>query len=120
MAKTTKRPEAPEYAKLSAASKTLVRKLGMIEEQQITSETGVVGKGWLTLENEGWVRIRSLTSDGLGYVVGFTLSGWEYWARQCDAEDGSELQPLMYGACEEDPDPGADFSEFDIPETSKS
>ena len=119
MARTIKRADAPEFAKLSAASKRLVRKLGMIPEQQITSETGVVGPGWITLENEGWVRIRSLTSDGLGYVVGFTLSGWEYWARQCDAEDGRELQPLMYGACEEDPDPDADFSGFDVPETSK-
>jgi hypothetical protein len=90
-----KKAEAPEYALLSAASKRLVRKLGLIPEQRISSETGTVGKGWTTLENEGWVRI---SNDQFGgYEIGFTLSGWEYWARQCDAEDGRPLTKLMYG-----------------------
>ena len=120
MARTIKRADAPEFAGLSAASKRLVRKLGMIPEQQITSETGVVGPGWITLENEGWVRSRSVTSDGLGYVIGFTLAGWEYWARQCDAEDGVELTPLMYGASDPQTDADAieDYSEFDLPDAT--
>jgi len=118
MARTTKRAEAPEFAALPAASKRLVRKLGMIPEQQITSETGVIGPGWIALENEGWVRSRSLTSDDLGYVIGFTLAGWEYWARQCDAEDGVELTPLMYGAHDtgSDADTAEDYRELDLPD----
>lgn len=86
--------EAPEFALLSPASKALVRRLGCIENQEIAAETGAPGKGWCTLEDEGWVRIRRRFFGG--YVVHFTLSGWEFWCRQCDAEEGRPLQEIMF------------------------
>ena len=88
------RPEAPEFALLSPASKSLVRKVGETRDHEIKTETGEPGKGWTTLEDEGWIRIRRNPYGG--YVINFTLSGWERWGRQSDAEDGRPLEPLEY------------------------
>jgi len=88
------KPEAPEFARLDAAGKRLVRRLGDTEDHQIVSETGVPGVGWTSLEDAGWVKFT--TSRIGGYVVGFTLAGWESWCRQCDAEDGSPLQERFF------------------------
>lgn len=85
---------APEFDLLSGPSKRLVRKLGMTEEHLIVADSGEAGTGWLTLEDLGWVRITD--SNIQGYAIGFTLSGWERWCRQCDAEDGEPLQPLEF------------------------
>jgi hypothetical protein len=86
--------EAPEFALLSPASKRLVRKLGELRDQEIKAETGEAGRGWCALEDEGWVKIRR--GHYGGYIVNFTLSGWECWCRQCDAEEGRPLQPLEF------------------------
>lgn len=86
--------DAPEYASLSPAGKRLVRKIGETSEHMITSESGSAGKAWLDLENQGWVRIRENFHEG--YSVSFTLSGWEWWCRQCDAEEGREMTPLQF------------------------
>lgn len=88
------KPEAPEFARLDAASKTLVRRIGATDAHQIEAANGVAGKGWRSLEDAGWVKIRD--HDIGGYVVAFNLSGWEWWCRQCDAEEGNPLQPLEF------------------------
>ena len=86
--------EAPEFAALSAAGKRLVRRLGMTDDHSLTAETGVAGPGWRDLEDWGWIRIRDRRIGG--YEVGFTLSGWERWCRQCDVEDGvAPLEPVF-------------------------
>ena len=86
--------EAPEYALLTPAAKRLVQKLGTTEDHKIVSAEGTPGKGWTGLEDEGWVKVRT---DLIGYEVSFTLSGWERWCRQCDAEEGLPLQPIEFG-----------------------
>lgn len=87
-------PEAPEFGALDAASKRLVRKIGKTEDHRIVSASGSPGKGWLVLEDAGWIRIQD---DRIGgYEISFTLSGWERWCRQCDAEDGLPLQTLQF------------------------
>ena len=86
--------EAPEFAGLSPAGKRLIRKIGETSDHEIISESGSPGKGWLDLENTGWVRIQKKLHEG--YRVAFTLSGWEWWCRQCDIEEGQELTPLQF------------------------
>lgn len=86
--------EAPEFALLAGPSKRLVRKLGDTPDHQIVADTGTAGAGWSALEDAGWINIRSGRLGG--YTVSFTLSGWEFWCRQCDAEEGAPLQPLEF------------------------
>lgn len=87
--------EAPEFAALGGPSKRLVRRIGGTEDHRITAASGTPGKGWVALEDAGWVRIRD---DRIGgYEVSFTLSGWEWWCRQCDAEEGRPLQETIFG-----------------------
>ena len=86
--------EAPEFALLNAAGKRLVRRLGMTDNHSIVSQSGEAGSGWLALEDTGWVKIA--TSRIGGYEIGFTLSGWERWCRQCDAEEGKPLQAIEF------------------------
>lgn len=88
------RAEAPEYALLTAASKRLVRRIGETGDHRIVSASGEPGAGWRLLEDQGWVKLRIIGIGG--YEVQFTLSGWERWCRQCDAEDGSPLQPIEF------------------------
>ncbi len=83
------RPEAPEFARLDPALKALVRRIGTTEAHEIVSESGIPGKGWLALEDAGWVKIRN--NRVAGYAVAFNLHGWENWCRQCDAEDGTPI-----------------------------
>lgn len=90
--------EAPEFALLKPALKALVRRIGNTEEHAITSASGTPGKGWRELHDEGWVKIHE--DRACGYTVAFTLSGWEWWCRQCDAEEGKPLQELFFS---EDP-----------------
>lgn len=87
-------PEAPEFAQLEPALKALVRRIGNTEAHEITSESGVPGKGWLALEDAGWVKIRDDRVSG--YTVAFNLHGWTCWCRQCDAEEGNALQAFDF------------------------
>jgi hypothetical protein len=89
------RSEAPEFALLDAAGKRLVRRLGMTDNHLITAANGVPGAGWNSLEDCGWIRMTTFRIGG--YEIGFTLSGWEWWCRQCDAEDGMPLQDTIFG-----------------------
>lgn len=85
---------APEFGLLSGPQRALVRKIGTTPDHRLTAENGAPGKGWLSLEDAGWIRITQ--KDIGGYTIGFTLNGWERWCRQVDAEDGRELQPLEF------------------------
>lgn len=89
------RAEAPEYGALDAAGKRLVRRIGMTEDHRIDAVAGEAGPGWRALEDAGWIRITDRRIGG--YSVGFTLSGWEWWCRQCDAEEGRSLQEITFG-----------------------
>lgn len=88
------RPEAPEFAALDPSLKALVRRIGNTETHEIVSASGSPGKGWLALEDAGWVKIRD--DMVAGYAVAFNLHGWECWCRQCDAEDGEPLHEFEF------------------------
>lgn len=83
----------PEFDLLKASHKALVRKLGNTEDHTIVVQEGTAGKGWNDLNDLGWIRIRE---DLSGYAVQFTLTGWEWWCRQVDAEEGVPLQALAF------------------------
>jgi hypothetical protein len=88
-----KKPEAPEFALLGKPAKLLARKLGSTPDHTIKVETGKPGKGWLNLEDMGWIFIRELNIFG-GYIITFTLTGWERWCRQVDVEEGTDPKDL--------------------------
>jgi hypothetical protein len=92
--------EAPEFALLKPSSKALVRKLGCTEDHTISSEEGLIGKGWRDVEDMGWVTIRNHDRYGMsgGYTILFNLTGWERWCRQVDVEEGAD--PATLPLCE--------------------
>lgn len=89
------KPETPEFSRLTPASKALVRRIGGSDDHEIRSGSGEPGRGWIALEDDGWITIRRNRMGG--YAVSFTLGGWERWVRQCDVEDGLEPQPPQFG-----------------------